>query len=137
MTLHALLTQQQKTLQTLEQLIDSELTALTEHQADQLLTLSEQKNVLLQTVQETDQLIAQHPERAQLDAQDALLLSVRQLLQSCQTKNHLLGEIMKEARISLSRLANQLMAVRGKEMMTYNADGKTLNTSTLGNNVKV
>ncbi|MGL5990476.1 MAG: flagellar export chaperone FlgN [Plesiomonas sp.] len=137
MTLHALLTQQQTTLQTLEQLIDSELTALTEHQADQLLTLSEQKNVLLQTVQETDQQIAQHPERVQLDAQDALLLNVRQLLQSCQTKNHLLGEIMKEARISLSRLANQLMAVRGKEMMTYNADGKTLNTSTLGNNVKV
>ncbi|MGL4600473.1 MAG: hypothetical protein ACRCVE_02985, partial [Plesiomonas sp.] len=60
MTLHALLTQQQTTLQILEQLIDSELTALTEHQADQLLTLSEQKNVLLQTVQETDQQIAQH-----------------------------------------------------------------------------
>ncbi|MGL5007985.1 MAG: flagellar export chaperone FlgN [Plesiomonas sp.] len=137
MTLHALLTQQQITLQTLDQLIDSELTALTEHQADQLLTLSEQKNVLLQTLQTTDQQIAQHPERAQLKQQDALLLTVQQLLQSCQTKNHLLGEIMKEARISLSRLANQLMAVRGKEMMTYNADGKTLNTSTLGNNVKV
>ncbi|MGL5758575.1 flagellar export chaperone FlgN [Plesiomonas sp.] len=137
MALHALLTQQQATLQTLEHLIDNELIALTEHQADQLMTLSEQKNALLQAVQETDHQIAQHPDQAQLDVQDPLLLSVRQLLLSCQTKNNLLGEIMKEARISLSRLANQLMAVRGKEMMTYNADGKTLNTSTLGNNVKV
>lgn len=137
LSINDLLEQQQQTLLALDPLIEQELQALIAHDAEQIQALSEQKNQLLQTLQQGDQAIAAHPERSQLLADDPRLVAIRQGLSSCQTRNALLGEVMKEARISLSRLESQLMAIRGKEMMTYDAEGRTRNTSTLGNNVRV
>ncbi|QSX28977.1 MULTISPECIES: flagella synthesis protein FlgN [Shewanella] len=135
-TLLALLTQQQRLLDGLMQLITDEKQALIQQAAEELLRLSGTKAELLQALQHNDKQLEAHPDRAQL-SQDAELKArvedAKERLAQCQQLNELNGQLIEHNLASLNRLAQALQVSRNASSLTYNDKGKTSTISTLGN----
>ncbi|MFQ6370294.1 flagellar export chaperone FlgN [Shewanella sp. YIC-542] len=136
--LSQLLQQQQGTLGQLLALIEQETTALVERNADTLLQLAGDKQQLLQQLAQTDKLLSQHPQKAQLKAPPLAeqVSQAQQLLAQCQLKNQSNGKLIELCAASVNRLAQALQVSRNASSLTYDGKGKTSTISTLGNDVE-
>lgn len=133
-----LLDSQQQTLTSLREIISEEKQALSQQQAESLLSLAEKKQQLLMHIQRHDELLAAHPDKARLTADLAPKVDeIKQALDACQQANEANAQLIDMNLASINRLASALQVSRNATSLTYDGKGKTSTISTLGNNLKV
>lgn len=136
--LEALLNSQRQTLTQLRAAIDEEKQALSQQQAESLLSVAEQKRQLLMQLQQVDQQLADHSDKALLNTDYADdVAGIREALDQCQQANEANAKLIELNLASINRLASALQASRNANSLTYDGKGKTSTISTLGNNLKV
>lgn len=122
-----LLAQQYSQLQALEQVIIDEKHILQQHQPNDLLKISEQKNQLLVAIQTLDQQISLNQAFALDKAAGKLaqeLLTIENLLASCQQKNQVNGQIIAQSQLAVERMKTSLLEGHNKASVTYDNKGK-------------
>ncbi|MCI2284635.1 flagellar protein FlgN [Colwellia sp. MSW7] len=121
-----LLAQQYSQLQALEQVIIDEKHILQQHQPNELLKISEQKNQLLIAIQTLDQQISLNQafasDKAGKLAQE--LLEIENLLASCQQKNQVNGQIIAQSQLAVERMKTSLLEGHNRASVTYDNKGK-------------
>jgi flagella synthesis protein FlgN len=122
-----LLAKQYAQLQSLEKIIADEKHILQQHQPEQLLQVSEQKNQLLIVIQQLDQEISVNQQFAQDKAANLLtqeLADIESLLQHCQQKNQVNGQIIAQSQLAVERMKTTLLESHNKTAVTYDNKGK-------------
>lgn len=122
-----LLTQQYTQLKELEKIITEEKLVLQQHQPEALLQISEQKNQLLLAIQDLDKEIG--TSQAFLADKKAgflekKLADIEALLQTCQQKNHVNGQIIVQSQLAVERMKTTLLEDNNKTSVTYDNKGK-------------
>ncbi|MCF1426737.1 MAG: flagellar protein FlgN [Shewanella sp.] len=134
----ALLDSQRQTLTKLHEVISDEKQALSQQQAESLLALAQQKQSLLQQLQQFDTQLSSHPEKARLTTDLASAVAdIKDALAHCQLANEANARLIEMNLASINRLASALQASRNASSLTYDGKGKTSTIPTLGNNLKV
>ncbi|PLC59859.1 flagella synthesis protein FlgN [Photobacterium carnosum] len=138
-TIEQLLELQHTALVSLAELLNQEKTAIAHRRALEIEQFAKEKLTLINSIQQHDYLIANHPQRQQL--QDDELLSqhvdaIQQLVTLCKQRNDINGEVLQRAQLSFHKLNNLFQQSRGRYQMTYNCDGKAQNVRSLGTNLK-
>jgi flagella synthesis protein FlgN len=134
-----LLEQQHTNLSSLTTLLVQEQQAIVERQSEQILQCAQQKSALIDTIKLVDHQLAVHPDKSRLSGDPILAEKVKQLralADDCQSTNQINGEALMRAQLSFHKLNNLLQQSRGKHQMTYNSEGMTQNTRTLGTDLK-
>lgn len=114
-------------LQELEQIITDEKLILQQHQPNALLEISKKKNALLLSIQTLDQQISVNQLFAQDKAAGFLsqeLTDIESLLERCQQKNHVNGQIIKQSQLAVERMKTSLLESHNKNSVTYDKKGK-------------
>lgn len=122
-----LLAQQHAQLQALEQVIIDEKHILQQHQPEDLLKISEQKNQLLLAIQALDKQISFNQAFASDKAAGYLkqeLSNIERLLASCQQKNQINGQIIAQSQLAVERMKTSLLEGHNKTSVTYDNKGK-------------
>lgn len=122
-----LLAQQHSQLQALEQIIVDEKQVLQQHQPEALLQISEQKNQLLLAIQSLDQQISLNQAFAADKVAGYLeqeLSDIKNLLERCQQKNHVNGQIIAQSQLAVERMKTSLLEGHNKSSVTYDNKGK-------------
>jgi len=122
-----LLQQQQAQLDALLLLLNHELTALSQRDVQQLDELTQQKNTLLTTIQQTDQAINQLPSLAAYQEADWFQQAVQQLnsiLTECKHQTAVNQQVLEQSQLTLDRLKHEILSVKGKSGLTYTNKGK-------------
>ncbi|MGF1738414.1 flagella synthesis protein FlgN [Photobacterium satsumensis] len=138
-SIEQLLEQQQKNLTSLTALLDQEQKAIVERQSDQILECAQKKMALIDNIKLVDHQLSVHPDKARLmEGGDlaAIVKSLKAETNDCQSTNEVNGEALMRAQLSFHKLNNLLQQSRGKHQMTYNSEGVTQNTRTLGTDLK-
>ncbi|WP_428775395.1 flagella synthesis protein FlgN [Vibrio sp.] len=120
-------------------LLEKEKLAITSRVSKQIEALAKEKLTLINQLQQADQRISQHPDVELLQSVDELkqkVEQVRTIIADCQRMNLVNGEALKRAQLSFNKLNNLMQQSQNKAGMTYTADGKAQNISTLGTNLK-
>ncbi|MCD9493614.1 flagella synthesis protein FlgN [Photobacterium carnosum] len=138
-TIEQLLELQHTALVSLAELLNQEKIAIAHRRALEIEQFAKEKLTLINSIQQHDYLIANHPQRQQL--QDDELLSqhvdaIQQLVTLCKQRNDINGEVLQRAQLSFHKLNNLFQQSRGRYQMTYNCDGKAQNVRSLGTNLK-
>ncbi|MCD9461911.1 molecular chaperone [Photobacterium phosphoreum] len=138
-TIEQLLELQHTALVSLAELLNQEKTAIAHRRALEIEQFAKEKLTLINSIQQHDYLLANHPQRQQL--QDDQLLSqhvneIQQLVTLCKQRNDINGEVLQRAQLSFHKLNNLFQQSRGRHQMTYNYDGKAQNVRSLGTNLK-
>ncbi|WP_279145467.1 flagella synthesis protein FlgN [Photobacterium carnosum] len=138
-SIEQLLELQHTALVSLAELLNQEKTAIAHRRALEIEQFAKEKLTLINSIQQHDYLIANHPQRQQL--QDDELLSqhvdaIQQLVTLCKQRNDINGEVLQRAQLSFHKLNNLFQQSRGRYHMTYNCDGKAQNVRSLGTNLK-
>jgi flagella synthesis protein FlgN len=123
----ALLTKQYQQLQLLEKIITEEKNILQQHQPDELIKISQQKNQLLLSIQTLDQEISVNQQFAQDKAANLLtqeLADIESLLKLCQQNNLVNGQIINQSQLSVERMKTSLLENHNKNSITYDNKGK-------------
>lgn len=123
----ALLTKQYQQLQLLEKIIAEEKNILQQHQPDELIKISQQKNQLLLSIQTLDQEISVNQQFAQDKAANLLtqeLADIESLLKLCQQNNLVNGQIINQSQLSVERMKTSLLENHNKNSITYDNKGK-------------
>lgn len=134
-----LLTFQRDNAEKLEALLEGEMIAITQRQSTDIERIAKDKVSLIDTLSQTDTRIAQHPDLPSLESDDELasiVTHIKSTIERCQAQNALNGEALNRAQISFNKMRNLMQQSQGKAGMTYNAEGRTSNLSTLGTNIK-
>jgi flagella synthesis protein FlgN len=122
-----LIFQQFTQLQELEQIITDEKLVLQHHQPDALLKISEKKNLLLLSIQSLDQKIMLNQAFAKDKAAGLLteeLTKIEKLLELCQQKNQVNGQIIAQSQLAVERMKTSLLENYNKTSVTYDSKGK-------------
>jgi len=122
------LTQQLTQLEALEQLLLEEKKVIQQQQHDELLAISEQKNLLLINIEQLDQRIIALPnfkEDKEAGEYQHELLNIDETLTRCKTLNTINGQIIEQLQLAVERLKSNLLETRCKSTMTYDSKGKT------------
>jgi flagella synthesis protein FlgN len=122
-----LLAEQFSQLQELEQVITDEKIVLQQHQPDALLEVTEKKNQLLLSIQNLDQKISINQVFAQDKAAGLLsqeLAAIEKLLELCQKKNQINGQIITQSQLAVERMKTSLLESHNKTSVTYDNKGK-------------
>ncbi|MCP4956109.1 flagella synthesis protein FlgN [Photobacterium aquimaris] len=138
-TIEQLLELQQTALVSLAELLNQEKTAIAHRRALEIEQFAKEKLAIINSVQQHDYLIANHPQRQQLQDDDLLRQQVehiQQLVTLCKQRNDINGEVLQRAQLSFHKLNNLFQQSRGRHQMTYNCDGKAQNVRSLGTNLK-
>ena len=138
-SIEQLLEQQQSNLNSLTTLLEQEQKAIVERQSDQILNCAQKKMALIDNIKLVDHQLSVHPDKARLTEGGDLVATVKSLraqTNDCQSTNDINGEALMRAQLSFHKLNNLLQQSRGKHQMTYNSDGITQNTRTLGTDLK-
>ena len=138
-TIEQLLELQHTALVSLAELLNQEKTAIAHRRALEIEQFAKEKLTLINSIQQHDYLLANHPQRQQL--QDDQLLSqhvneIQQLVTLCKQRNDINGEVLQRAQLSFHKLNNLFQQSRGCHQMAYNCDGKAQNVRSLGTNLK-
>ena len=134
-----LLEQQHTNLSSLTTLLVQEQQAIVERQSEQILQCAQQKSALIDKIKLVDHQLTVHPDKSRLSGDPILAEKVKQLrtlADDCQSTNQINGEALMRAQLSFHKLNNLLQQSRGKHQMTYNSEGMTQNTRTLGTDLK-
>jgi len=122
-----LLAQQNTQLQALEKIIAEEKQILQQHNPESLTQVIEQKNQLLLTIKNFDQQISHNQQFAQDKAAGKLtteLAEIQVLLESCQQKNQVNGQIISQSQLAGERMKTGLLESHNKNAVTYDNKGK-------------
>ncbi|CEO40007.1 molecular chaperone [Photobacterium kishitanii] len=138
-TIEQLLELQHAALVSLAELLNQEKIAIAHRRALEIEQFAKEKLAIINSVQQHDYLIANHPQRQQLH--DDVQLSqqveqIQQLVTLCKQRNDINGEVLQRAQLSFHKLNNLFQQSRGRHQMTYNCDGKAQNVRSLGTNLK-
>ena len=122
-TIEQLLELQHTALVSLAELLNQEKTAIAHRRALEIEQFAKEKLTLINSIQQHDYLLANHPQRQQL--QDDQLLSqhvdaIQQLVTLCKQRNDINGEVLQRAQLSFHKLNNLFQQSRGRHQMTYN-----------------
>lgn len=131
--------QQLDILSRLKVIITEEKSALSDQDADLLLTLAGNKAKLLDSLNRNDEVLSNHNDKSLLTMDAELSVKVQQaksLLAECQQLNNENTSLIELNIASMNRLSQALQASRNASSMTYNGKGKTSTISTLGNDIK-
>ncbi|QFU23520.1 flagellar protein FlgN [Shewanella eurypsychrophilus] len=131
--------QQLDILSRLKVIITEEKSALSDQNADLLLTLAGNKAKLLDSLNRNDEVLSNHNDKSLLTMDAQLSVKVQQaksLLAECQQLNSENTSLIELNIASMNRLSQALQASRNASSMTYNGKGKTSTISTLGNDIK-
>jgi flagella synthesis protein FlgN len=121
------------------EVLERELASITQRNSTEIETIANEKVKLVETLNNTDQRIGQHADRALLESDPSIKQKVELIksnIEQCQRTNEVNGEALQRAQVSFNKLNNIMQQSRGKVGMTYNAGGQTHTVSTLGTNIK-
>lgn len=114
----------------LQIILDIEKQALVDRDHDKIVTLAQQKESLLNNINDADQhiaqVLAQHPLPAQFDV---IKQKIMEGAAACQEQNLENGRAIDLSLNSLNRLQRAIVQKRSGNAMTYNAKGKTRGSS--------
>jgi len=122
-----LLAQQHQQLTSLASVIAKEKEILQQHDPEDLLAISQEKNQLLLAIQTLDQQISHNQEFAQDKAAGKLtqpLADITQLLEQCQQQNLVNGRIIQQSQLAVERMKTSLLESHNKNAITYDNKGK-------------
>lgn len=125
--IHSLLSQQQQHLKVLLSLLQTELTAISARDIEQLEQGCTEKLALLEQIQQLDSSIAALPQLAELKTEDWFKQSVTELdsmLNACKEQNEVNRLTLEQSQLVISRFKHELLQNRGKSGLTYTAKGK-------------
>ena len=128
LTVGQLIAQQLQNLQQLEELLSVEKEVLQKHNPDALVDITEQKNVLLQTIQEFDEKNSQTPlfkDEIASAVHNEVLADIEATLVRCKDMNHVNGQIIQQSSLAVERMKNSLLENHNRSSMTYDKKGKT------------
>ena len=127
LTSSELLAKQHQQLTLLAEVIANEKQVLQQHDPQALLTISQEKNALLLAIQQLDQEIGLNQSFAQDKAAGKLteeLAQIAELLEHCQQKNLINGQIIQQSQLAVERMKTSLLENHNKNAITYNNKGK-------------
>lgn len=126
-TLSQLLNQQLERLQALYDLQTLEFDALEQRNAPALEELTERKGLLLSGIEETDLLLAEHPQANELTQPDLeqQRQAIQALLEQVQEQNSVNGQVVRLTLGRIQTLKQNLRSMHGDSSMTYNEKGHT------------
>jgi len=122
-----LLAKQHQQLTLLAQIIANEKQILQQHDPQELLAISQEKNTLLLAIQQLDQEISLNQGFAQDKAAGKLkqeLSDISELLNHCQQKNLVNGQIIQQSQLAVERMKTSLLENHNKNAITYDNKGK-------------
>jgi len=122
-----LLAKQHQQLTLLAEIIANEKQILQQHDPQDLLTISQEKNTLLLAIQQLDREIGLNQAFAQDKAAGKLtqeLAVITELLHHCQKKNLVNGKIIQQSQLAVERMKTSLLENHNKNAITYNNKGK-------------
>jgi len=128
LTVGQLIAQQLQNLQQLEELLSVEKEVLKKHNPDALVEITEQKNVLLQTIQEFDEQNSQIPlfkDEIASGNHSEILAKIEATLLRCKDMNHVNGQVIQQSSLAVERMKNSLLENHNRSSMTYDSKGKT------------
>lgn len=137
--LESLLTQQQQLLEQLMKALQEEQHILAERDINGINTIAQQKNMLLEQLNDNDQLIEAHPKRQLLTTDPQLIAKRKQLtkmLSVCQQANTINGRIIKASSEEVEKLAHQMNQLMQQTSMTYDKAGRQHTASHHGKSFK-
>lgn len=121
------LQEQLSRLNELEKLLHTEKNVIGLRDSNKLLALSDEKEQLLNHVQQLDNLIAtlQKSSDNQEQSEHAnLIKQIQTTLQRCQQLNEQNGDVIQQNQIAIERIRHSLLENRGKSSLTYDNKGK-------------
>lgn len=133
-----LLQQQQDNLNQLKVLLDEELSAFKNRQADEVYQIAQSKNELIDQIQQTDKSIAELADLAELKTQDDFAGKVEQIentLAQVKSKNAINERVIRTSLNNVQRLKQSILALKNADAMTYDKQGQA-KTQTLGKGIK-
>jgi len=101
---------------------------LKKHNPDALVEVTEQKNVLLQTIQEFDEQNSQIPlfkDEIASGNHSEVLAEIEKILLRCKDMNHVNGQVIQQSSLAVERMKNSLLENHNRSSMTYDNKGKT------------
>jgi flagella synthesis protein FlgN len=128
LTVGQLIAQQLQNLQQLEELLSAEKEVLQKHNPDALVEITEQKNSLLQTIQQFDEQNSQVPlfkDEIASGNHSELLAEIEATLLRCKDMNHVNGQVIQQSSLAVERMKNSLLENHNRSSMTYDSKGKT------------
>ena len=131
-----IIAQQLQNLQRLEDLLVLEKEVLQNQDPEALISLTEKKSNLLQTIQQLDEKNAQDPVfKNEIDSgiHQKKIAEIEAILIRCKNKNHVNGLVIQQSSLAAERMKNSLLENHNRSSMTYNSKGKkTGGLSSLG-----
>lgn len=127
LTAEQLIAQQLQNLQQLEELLILEKEVLQRLDPEALTTVTEQKNTLLQAIQQLDEQNAQNLQlKNDISAgiHGEQLAEIEATLLRCKNKNHVNGQIVQQSSLAAERMKNSLLENHSRSSMTYDSKGK-------------
>ncbi|ARD23242.1 MULTISPECIES: flagella synthesis protein FlgN [Shewanella] len=134
-----LLSFQHGTLSSLKKLVSAEKQALADQDADTLLALAREKVECLNTLQQNDEKLANHPDKSLLNSEPKLIEKVAEaktILEECKDINNQNASLIELNIASLNRFSQAMQMSRNATSLTYNDKGRTSTISSLGQNLK-
>jgi flagellar biosynthesis protein FlgN len=122
-----IIAQQLQNLQQLEDLLVLEKEVLQNQDPEALISLTEKKSNLLQTIQTLDEKNAQNAEfKKEVDSgiHQKNISEIEAILIRCKNKNHVNGLIIQQSSLAAERMKNSLLENHNRSSMTYNSKGK-------------
>ena len=131
-----LLAKQHQQLTLLSHIIANEKEILQQHDPKALLTISQEKNILLLAIQQLDKEIDLNQAFAQAKAAGKLteeLAEITTLLNQCKKQNVINGQVIQQSQLAVERMKTSLLENYNKNAITYDNKGKkNAGLSTLG-----
>lgn len=138
-TLTELLNLQRSVALSLSTVLSREKYAIVSRKSADMESIAHDKLGLLNQLRQYDQLLGSHTERELLSEDSALnekVTEIKSIIHDCKQENEINGEALQRAQLSFNKLNNLMQQSRGKNGMTYTAEGQTRNITTLGTNIK-
>lgn len=134
MPLNEALKNQIALLSKLKLLLDSELQLISTRDAEALLNLVEEKQLVLDSIQEQDQLIVSifDANETQSEEIDTLFAQAKQLLEECKYSTEVNAKAVEQGQLRLEHLRKILIEVRNKESLTYDKSGRAQGRGPMG-----
>ncbi len=124
------ITSQHSLLLELQHILESELHLISTRDAESLINLLKTKEVLLDSVQQQDSLIASLYAKASQDERDdeelsSLFDEAKLMVTQCQFRTKVNQTAVEQGQLRLEHLRNLLLESRAKESITYDKSGRT------------
>jgi flagella synthesis protein FlgN len=128
---------QHKLLLELQQILETELHLISSRDAESLINMLKTKEVLLNSVQQQDTLIANLYTKSSQEQKDdeevvKLFNQAKEIVSQCKYRTQINQTAVEQGQLRLEHLRNLLLESRAKESMTYNKSGRTQGGSSSG-----